>query len=167
MRLVSTEGGYGRYLALSYVWGEPQPHQTTTSNVSVYTDGIDASLLPRTLRDVIRVTHTLGFQYLWVDSLCIIQDKDKDKVHEIGCMHLVYRYAHLTIIAANAQKVSDGFLKDRMAEDVVQITLPFLCPSRPSPSLPSLCSPHPGSSLFLPIDTTLPSPSPGASLSLP
>ncbi|EIW58245.1 HET-domain-containing protein, partial [Trametes versicolor FP-101664 SS1] len=114
------------YLALSYVWGEPQPHQTTSSNVSVYMDGMDASHLPQTLRDAIRVTHALGFQYLWVDSLCIIQDEDKDRVHEIRWMHLVYRYAHLTIIAASAGKVSDGFLQDRLAEDVVQITLPFL-----------------------------------------
>ncbi|KAL1944938.1 hypothetical protein VTO73DRAFT_2558 [Trametes versicolor] len=143
MRLVSTEGGHGKYLALSYVWGEPQPHQTTTSNVSVYMDGIDASLLPRTLRDAIRVTHTLGFQYLWVDSLCIIQDEDKDRVHEIGWMHLVYRYAHLTIVAASARRVSDGFLQNRLAEDVVQITLPFFCPPPPSPSLLSLRPPCP------------------------
>ncbi|KAL1937510.1 hypothetical protein VTO73DRAFT_13096 [Trametes versicolor] len=114
-RLVSTEGEHGQYIALSYVWGGAQPHKTTVSNKSVYSAGIDASLLPQTIRDAIYVTHTLGFQYLWVDSLCIIQDSDEDKLHEIGRMHLIYRHAYLAIIAASAERVSDGFLQDRPA----------------------------------------------------
>ncbi|EIW52281.1 HET-domain-containing protein, partial [Trametes versicolor FP-101664 SS1] len=112
------------YLALSYVWGEEQPHQTTTSNVSAYSAGIDAFLLPQTIRDAISVTRTLGFQYLWVDSLCIVQDSDEDKLHELGRMHLIYRYAYFTIIAASAERVSDGFLQHRRANH--DITLPFL-----------------------------------------
>ncbi|KAL1946195.1 hypothetical protein VTO73DRAFT_15322 [Trametes versicolor] len=128
-RLVYTKGVYGRYLALSYVWGEEQPHQTTTSNVSAYSAGIDAFLLPQTIRDAISVTHTLGFQYLWADSLCIVQDSDEDKLHELGRMHLIYRYAYFTIIAASAERVSDGFLQRRRANH--DITLPFLCPVRP------------------------------------
>ncbi len=131
-RLVSTKGGYGRYLALSYVWGEPQPHQTTTSNVSAYSAGIEASSLPQTIRDAIYVTRTLGFQYLWADSLCIIQDSDEDKLHEIGRMHVIYRYAYFTIIAASAERVSDGFLQSRRANH--DIALPFLCPTRPPAS---------------------------------
>ncbi|KAL1946201.1 hypothetical protein VTO73DRAFT_15328 [Trametes versicolor] len=112
-RLVSTEGQHGKYVALSYVWGGTQPHKTTDSNISIYSVGIDASLLPQTILDAIYVTHTLGFRYLWVDSLCIIQDSDEDKLHEIGRMHLIYRHAYLTIIAASAERASDGFLQDR------------------------------------------------------
>ncbi len=129
-RLVSTEGKHGTYLALSYVWGEAQPHKTTKSNISAYSAGINASL-PKTIRDAIYVTHTLGFQYLWADSLCIIQDSDEDKLHEIGRMHLIYRRAYLTIIAASAERVSDGFLQDRLAQPH-DLTLPFLCPPRSS-----------------------------------
>lgn len=128
-RLVSTKGVYGRYLALSYVWGEAQPHQTTTSNVSAYSAGIDTFLLPQTIRDAISVTRTLGLQYLWVDSLCIVQDSDEDKLHELGRMHLIDRYAYFTIIAASAERVSDGFLQHRRANH--GITLLFLCPVRP------------------------------------
>ncbi|EIW62676.1 HET-domain-containing protein, partial [Trametes versicolor FP-101664 SS1] len=118
------------YLALSYVWGEPQPHQTTTCNISTYAKRIDVSLLPQTIRDAIAVTHSLGLQYLWTDSLCIMQDSGEDKLHELARMHLVYRYAYLTIIAASAERVSDGFLEDRSPpldpEDY--LTLPIVCP---------------------------------------
>ncbi|EIW58352.1 HET-domain-containing protein, partial [Trametes versicolor FP-101664 SS1] len=101
-RLVSTDGRSGKYLTLSYVWGLDQIHKTTTSNVSQYECGIDLSLLPATIRDAIYVTHALGLQFLWVDSLCIIQDSNEDKRHEIRRMHHIYRHSHLTIIAASA-----------------------------------------------------------------
>lgn len=115
------------------MWGEAQPHKTTKSNISAYSARIDASLLPQTILDAIYVTHTLGFQYLWADSLCIVQDSDEDKLHEIGRMHLIYRHAYLTIIAASAERVTDGFLQDRLAEPY-DLTLPFLCPPPPPTS---------------------------------
>lgn len=143
-RLVSTENRYGRYLTLSYVWGGDQVHKTTTRNISAYERSIDPALLPATICDAIRVTSSLGFQFLWIVSLCIIQDSDEDKRHELGRMHMIYRYAHLTIIASSAQKVSDGFLRDRppppQCQDVSEIrrggeiTLPFICPPCPPTS---------------------------------
>ncbi|KAI0825323.1 heterokaryon incompatibility protein-domain-containing protein [Trametes gibbosa] len=134
-RLVPTAGSPGTYIALSYVWGENQPHSTTMSNIQTYTDHIDSSRLPKTITDAIRVTHALGFQYLWADTLCIIQDSDADKRQEIGRMHRIYRDAHLTIIAASANKVSEGFLQDRPAAPCLRdgsvlpdIVLPFIHP---------------------------------------
>ncbi|KAL1946160.1 hypothetical protein VTO73DRAFT_15287 [Trametes versicolor] len=136
-RLVPTAGEHGEYLALSYVWGGDQTHKTTTSNISTYEQGIAPSLLPATIRDAIYVTHTLGFRWLWVDSLCIIQDSNEDKRHEIGRMHYIYRYAHLTIIAASAEHVNEGFLHERPPPSRMdfdnykaggEITVPFICP---------------------------------------
>ncbi|KAL1940733.1 hypothetical protein VTO73DRAFT_7774 [Trametes versicolor] len=89
-RLVSTGGDHGEYLALSYVWGGDQVHKTTKRNISTYEQGVSTSLLPATIRDAISVTHTMGFQWLWVDSLCIVQDSDEDKRHEIGRMPQSY-----------------------------------------------------------------------------
>ncbi|KAI0369478.1 HET-domain-containing protein [Pilatotrama ljubarskyi] len=145
--LASTSGTFGAYLALSYVWGEAQPHRTTMSNISAYRNGIDASRLPQTIRDALRVTHALGFRYLWVDSLCIIQDSDEDKRRELGGMRRIYRDAYLTIIASCAQRVGEGFLQDRPpvqnpADDVFSrdFTLPFVCPrlAESDPSSPRL-----------------------------
>ncbi|EIW52272.1 uncharacterized protein TRAVEDRAFT_84086, partial [Trametes versicolor FP-101664 SS1] len=101
-RLAPTDGLRGKYCALSYVWGEPQPHSTLTSNVHVYTAGINPANLPQTIRDAIYVTHELGMQYLWADTLCIIQDSGQDKRRELARMHRIYRDAHLTIIASDA-----------------------------------------------------------------
>lgn len=130
-RLVSTTGEHGEYLTLSYVWGGDQIHKTTTANLSSYEQGIAASLLHSTIRDAIYVTHMLGFRWLWIDSLCIIQDSDEDKAHEIGRMHHIYRYSHLTIMAASANGVSESFLQERPFPDLDphnSITgLPFIC----------------------------------------
>ncbi|OJT14279.1 hypothetical protein TRAPUB_9139 [Trametes pubescens] len=112
-RLVSTAGQRGRYLALSYAWGEDQPYKTTTARVLEYEQGINVSLLPKTIQDAIRITHALKFKYLWADTLCIIQDSQQDKLHELERMHHIYQYAFLTIIASSAAKVSEGFLHDR------------------------------------------------------
>lgn len=123
------------------MWGGDQTHKTTTSNISSYEQGIAASLLPATISDAIYVTHMLGFRWLWVDSLCIIQDSDADKRHEIGRMHDIYRYAHVTIMAASAERVTEGFLHNRSPPPSWTddgdlhasgtITLPFICPPHP------------------------------------
>ncbi|KAI0350133.1 HET-domain-containing protein [Trametes cingulata] len=134
-RLVSTEGTRGTYVALSYVWGEAQPHSTTKANISAYTHGIDSACLPKTIRDAIAVTHALGIRFLWADTLCIIQDSSEDQQREIGRMRHIYRDAYLTIIAASAGRVSEGFLQDRSPAPPTEhgtfsrdITLPFICP---------------------------------------
>ncbi|KAL1946194.1 hypothetical protein VTO73DRAFT_15321 [Trametes versicolor] len=128
---MSTEGKYGRYLTLSYVWGGDQVQKTTTSNISAYEHGIEPSLLPATIRDAIHATHALGFQSIWIDSLCIIQDSEEDKLRELGRMHLIYRHAFLTIIAASASGVTEGFLQERSVAPR-DVSLPFICPPQPA-----------------------------------
>jgi hypothetical protein len=41
-------------------------------------DGISVDASPKTFQDVIYATWRLGIQYLWIDSLCIIQDSNED-----------------------------------------------------------------------------------------
>jgi len=66
------------YLALSYCWGGPQEITTTSATLETYISSLPADL-PGTIKDAILVTRSLGFRYLWVDALCIIQDDDSDK----------------------------------------------------------------------------------------
>ncbi|KAI0656704.1 heterokaryon incompatibility protein-domain-containing protein [Cubamyces menziesii] len=116
------------YIALSYVWGDDQPHRTTKDNLVSYTKhGIDYLTLPQTIRDAVRVTRALGARFLWVDSLCIIQDSQEDKHRELARMRDVYRHAYLTIDAASARSVNEGFLQDQRPLDP-EHTLPFVCP---------------------------------------
>ncbi|KAI0633199.1 heterokaryon incompatibility protein-domain-containing protein [Trametes polyzona] len=126
-RLIHTAGGFGEYVALSYVWGPGiQPQRTTIDNLSTYLDHIELAQLPQTIRDAIHVAYSLGFRLLWVDSLCIIQDSREDKHREMAHMRRIYRNASLTIIAASAPDVAEGFLQERPAPKVVY-TLPFPC----------------------------------------
>ncbi|KAF8901378.1 heterokaryon incompatibility protein-domain-containing protein [Gymnopilus junonius] len=100
--------------ALSYVWGQAQPHSTCSSNIDSYlTKVINFDVLPKTIQDAIICTHSLGLRYLWTDSLCIIQDSAEDTSHEISQMADIYNGAHVTIVAACAKKAGDGFLHDR------------------------------------------------------
>lgn len=101
------------YVALSYCWGMPQRLVTTKSNrMNHLVHGIPEDEIPKTISDAIQVCRKLGIRYLWVDALCIVQDDDNDKAAEIGRMADIYQDATITIIAASAQKVTDGFLDD-------------------------------------------------------
>ncbi|KAF9484251.1 HET-domain-containing protein [Pholiota conissans] len=126
-KLLESQGLEAPYVALSYVWGQAQPHSTSTVNIESYTsDGIDIEILPQTIRDAIYCTHALGFRFLWTDTLCIIQDSADDKNNEISQMCNIYNKAHFTIIAACATKAGDGFLQDRRNPPTME--LPFWCP---------------------------------------
>ncbi|KAK0496527.1 heterokaryon incompatibility protein-domain-containing protein [Armillaria luteobubalina] len=131
--LFVSNGMEAHYAVLSYVWGESQPHCTTTLNLESYIDGIPLQLVPKTITDAIMVAQRLGLRYLWVDAFCIIQDSKEDKAREIVQIRRIFRDAYLAIIAACAQRVSDGFLRAR-SEEIKPwsigeiISLPFLCP---------------------------------------
>lgn len=115
------------YVALSYVRGSNQSYGTTTDNLDAHLVEIDPAQLPQTLKDAIETAHTYGVQYLWVDILCILQDSDEDKAHEVAQMGSTFRDAYFTIVAASAQDVNEGFLQDRAPPFPPDILLPFRC----------------------------------------
>ncbi|KAK0236516.1 heterokaryon incompatibility protein-domain-containing protein [Armillaria nabsnona] len=120
------------YATLSYAWGEKQPNRLKKKNLDSYIEGIPLENIPKTIMDAIMVTHKLGFHYLWVDSFCILQDSEDDKAREIAQMRHIFHNSYVTIIAACADKVSDGFLHDRRPTVGNWIRneglLPFRCP---------------------------------------
>ncbi|PBK63368.1 HET-domain-containing protein [Armillaria solidipes] len=132
-RLFVSNGMKADYVVLSYVWGESQPHCTTTQNLESYIDGIPSQNIPKTITDAITVAQKLGLRYLWVDAFCILQDSKDDKAREIAQIRRIFRDAYVAVIAACAQRVSDGFLRAR-SEEIKPwsigeiISLPFLCP---------------------------------------
>lgn len=91
-----------RYLALSYVWGGDQKFKNLKArDAALRQPGSlsDAQSLPQTISDAIFFTKAIGERYLWVDSLCIIQD-DERKMTQISAMDQIYGCAVVTIIAA-------------------------------------------------------------------
>ena len=98
------------YIALSHAWGsgEHRPLETVGDNVDEHRAQIMTDALSRNFRDAIAVCRRLGEMYLWIDSLCIIQDDDEDKAREIPRMHEIYGGAVLTISAMSAHDGRGG-----------------------------------------------------------
>lgn len=111
------------YVALSYCWGGPQKVTTTIATLQSRISGLNFESLPRTLQDAITVTRLLGFKYLWVDALCIVQDSTTDKIAEINSMGNVYKNATITIAAANASSVNEGFLEKENPPNCARLPL--------------------------------------------
>ncbi|KAF2492553.1 HET-domain-containing protein [Lophium mytilinum] len=102
--IVLIEGSQScRYLALSYVWGGPQHFQNTKANDSrLRCPGSLASTdaeIPLTIADAMLFVSRIGERYLWVDSLCIVQDDDFMKLVQINAMDQIYTSAMVTIVA--------------------------------------------------------------------
>jgi len=101
------------YVALSYCWGLATSgdslRHTKENSAFLETEGSLAShVVPRTIRDAMLFTKKLGFRYLWVDALCIVQDDDAIKSKQINKMDAVYSCAVLTIIAASSPSSDFG-----------------------------------------------------------
>jgi hypothetical protein len=114
-RLARTEGMTGNYYALSYCWGKPgQPFSTTSDTIEEYSKNLPIDNLPETILDALEVTRKLGLRYIWIDSLCIIQNNPADLATELGNMSKIYQNAQLTISAASAEDCTKGFLQRRL-----------------------------------------------------
>lgn len=117
VRLLETCGMRGRYVALSHCWGpqEHRPLMTTQSSLADYMANITWDALPRTYQHAISATRRLGFEYIWIDSLCIIQDSHEDWLSESQRMGDVYQYAHITMAASHAADSSQPCFFSRPA----------------------------------------------------
>ena len=128
-RLRHTTGMKGLYLTLSYCWGGDQSYVLTTKNLDVLMTRLEVKMLPQTILDAIEVTKALGFEYLWVDALCIMQDSadaaaQDDMNLELTNMDQIYKNATITIVAACVSSVKEGFLKDRPSSGQSQFDIP-------------------------------------------
>lgn len=90
---------------------------TTTRNRKARKQDFSSNFLPKTIRDAILYTSRLGIQFLWVDSLCILQDSADDWAWESVKMLEVFGNATVTLFADCAATDDDGFLKLREAGD--------------------------------------------------
>jgi hypothetical protein len=89
-----------RYVALSHCWGSVQPLRLMKSNLSSMKARIPWHTFPRLFRDAIALTWSLGFRYLWIDALCIIQDDSLDWQLESARMGDIYGSSCVTLLAS-------------------------------------------------------------------
>ncbi|KAF7561659.1 hypothetical protein G7046_g2481 [Stylonectria norvegica] len=101
-----------KYACLSYCWGSNLEGvlTTTKSNIPRHYGGIPVQHLPKTIQDAVTVCLGVKVPYLWVDSLCILQDDQQDWQHESSQMVNIYGRSHLTIYASGPTSRTAGFL---------------------------------------------------------
>ncbi|PVH77498.1 HET-domain-containing protein [Cadophora sp. DSE1049] len=103
----------GKWATLSHRWGQVDFLKTVSENVEELEAGIKVSELPATFQDAIFLTKHLGLRYLWIDSLCIIQDSPQDWLKEAASMPNIYRNSYITIATAATGNSTGGIFVDR------------------------------------------------------
>lgn len=115
VRLFESNGIKAKYIALSHCWGprDRPPLTTTRSNLQEYCHHIYWSNIPKTFQDAITTVRQIGFQYIWIDSLCIVQDDQDEWSRESVKMGSIYERAELTIAASHSSDSWQGLFLPR------------------------------------------------------
>ncbi|KAG8214241.1 heterokaryon incompatibility protein-domain-containing protein [Butyriboletus roseoflavus] len=117
-----------RYVTLSYVWGTAPVFRHLLENTKDLrkTNSLHSFPIPATIRDAITLVRAIGERYIWVDSLCIIQNDLKMQQAEIVRMGSIYSNALFTIIAAAGDHANRGLPGiERESREQVQKSLKF------------------------------------------
>ncbi|KAL7933037.1 heterokaryon incompatibility domain-containing protein [Trichoderma chlorosporum] len=117
--VVNDTDTHAQYVALSYCWGKQldtttKPLQLRRDSLEELMGGIKLENLQQSIQDAIFATRKLGFRYLWIDALCIIQDCAIDKSTEISRMASIYKNASVTIAASTSENAAHGFLAQNL-----------------------------------------------------
>ncbi|KAL2067178.1 hypothetical protein VTL71DRAFT_1602 [Oculimacula yallundae] len=93
---------------MSHCWGTTKFDSLTSVNKARLKKTILSSSLSRTFNDAIKLTRDLGFRYLWIDYLCIIEDSKKAWEYHASKMADIYTKSFLTISASRGQNGDRG-----------------------------------------------------------
>ncbi|KAE9376617.1 hypothetical protein N431DRAFT_400864 [Stipitochalara longipes BDJ] len=100
--------------------------------------GIPLHTMPPLFQDAVIITRNLGYRYLWIDCLCIIQDCPEDWTKESADMGHIYKNCHLSLAAEESQdsliSIFECSNKDREASRAAQckIEIPAHVPHQSS-----------------------------------
>ncbi|KAF4634273.1 hypothetical protein G7Y89_g3830 [Cudoniella acicularis] len=97
-----------QYATLSHSWGSSNTIKLTSLNLDSFMKAIPIEALPTTFKDAIKITRRLGIDFLWIDSLCIIQDSEDDWQRESALMSSVYGGSTITIAASSSRDSNEG-----------------------------------------------------------
>lgn len=127
IKVIETQAGNTyRYACLSHRWDiAVTQHQTTLNNLQDRLTFLELDPLPANIRDGILIARELDIKYVWIDSICIIQEGDghADKNREIAKMGSIYSNAIITIAAVAAKISSEGcFIKDKWSDVCLVVT---------------------------------------------
>ncbi|KIW89158.1 uncharacterized protein Z519_10010 [Cladophialophora bantiana CBS 173.52] len=103
---------------MSYKWGEDHPLKTREGNLEERHKGITLKAFPQTLRDGVVIAKILGFRYIWIDSLCIIQGNKLDWFQQSEQMTAIYGMSALNISASSSGSNRAGTLRTRPEQNL-------------------------------------------------
>ncbi|KAF8859213.1 HET-domain-containing protein [Acephala macrosclerotiorum] len=115
-----------QYITLSHMWGTKKFLTLTTQNLENLRAGISITDLTKTFQDAIAITQFMGIGYIWIDSLCIIQDSTDDWERESVLMRDVYANSYCNIAATHAYDGQMGCFVDRREMDISTLTIDVL-----------------------------------------
>lgn len=116
----TARGSTGRWIAVSHQWGAKPC--TVKSNLASHLKGIPLSSLPATFADAVKVTRALGCQYLWIDSIFVVQKEEDDPGDfnkEMKNMEQYYSGAYCVLGLSAGEGHGAGFLAERKRREVV------------------------------------------------
>lgn len=115
LRLAENHDATTRYLILSYCWGKERAGEMKLTKTTEHElrRRVPVDRLPATVRDAVVTTQMLGYRYLWVDRLCILQGDDDDWRFEALRMGEYYRNADCCIAALSAVDSHQGLFTHR------------------------------------------------------
>ncbi|KAF8860606.1 HET-domain-containing protein, partial [Acephala macrosclerotiorum] len=108
------------YVTLSHCWGALETLKLMKSNVQALSSTIPLHSLCETFRDAVLVTLSLGYRFLWIDSMCIIQDDEDDWRRESALMSEVYGNAVVNLAATDAKDGSGGLFRQRVVARIAK-----------------------------------------------
>ena len=120
IRLYITKREVAPYVTLSYKWGDSHPLRTRDGNLEERCKDVRLEDFPQTLKDALFITKKLGFRYIWIDCLCIIQGNKQDWSGQSQEMTSIYNGSTLNISATSSKSHSAGILNKR-PEQMVRV----------------------------------------------
>jgi hypothetical protein len=96
--------------------------KTTKENLQEHCQNIPMQSLPKTLFDAMSIAKSLGFQCLWIDSLCILQNDHRDWAEQAADMTRIFLSGLINICAETSHSCDEGILKS--IGDYKSITVP-------------------------------------------
>lgn len=106
---------------MSHCWGDPRngkPTRTTKQTIESRKAGIEPQDLSPLFRDAIKLCRMVNCNYLWIDSLCIVQDDLSDWEIESKKMAAIYSNAEFNIAATLSANSSGSMFHQRWSVDI-------------------------------------------------
>ncbi|KAF5713751.1 transcription factor C2H2 [Fusarium globosum] len=99
LRLKETGGRRGKYITLTHRWIQPDTANASTVQIN-YSDRLQGKALdhlPAHFEDAFDLALKMNIPFLWIDSLCIIQDSQQDWMIEASQMAKYYQNSFFTV----------------------------------------------------------------------